>query len=241
VLAIPILSILAWSARNYFVDGFFTPSSLSGYNLTQMVGPFMELAPEQYRDLAEIYVDTRNERVPIRGTHSGTIFFAYREMLDARMTTWAGLSRDLTDLSLQLILKNPLGYLQVAQESFVQFWKFGLGRQNPGVPASYAWVSWFFDSRVQQALVYLFWLTPLGLLLTRSTNTCTALRSVQCRCRETIWVWFVVATAGYVALFSSALNFGDNERYRVPVAWMQYGAIILTVWFAWKKIVNSNW
>jgi len=219
VLFIPTLALFAWSLRNYFADGFFTPSSLSGYNLTQMVGPFMELAPEQYRDLAEIYVDTRNERMPIRGTHSGTIFFAYREMLDARKTTWAGLSRDLQDLSLQLILKNPLGYLQVASESFTQFWKYGLGRQNPGLPASYAWVSWFFDARVQQTLMFLFWLTPLGLWLARGYH------------RDTIWVWFAIATVWYVALFSSALNFGDNERYRVPVAWMQYSAIILTAWF----------
>ncbi len=216
VLLIPVLAVFAWSARNFAVDGFFTPSSLSGYNLTQMVGPFMELAPEQYRDLAEIYVDTRNERVPIRGTHSGTIFFAYREMLDARQTTWASLSRDLTDLSLQLILKNPLGYLQVVWESFNQFWKFGLGRQNQGVPASYGGVGWFFDSRVQQTLTFLFWLTPLGLWLVRGAN------------RETIWVWLAIATVWYVALFSSALNFGDNERYRVPVARLQYSAIIFT-------------
>lgn len=241
VLLIPILAILTWCTRNYYTDGFFTPSSLSGYNLTQMVGPFMELAPEHYRDLAEIYVDTRNERLPIRGTHSGTIFFAYREMLDARKTTWAGLSRDLQDLSLQLILKNPLGYLQVTGESFAQFWKYGLGRQNPGLPASYGWVSWFFDSRVQQTLVFLFWLTPLGLLLARGTNTCTALRLVQCRCRETTWVWFAMATVWYVALFSSALNFGDNERYRVPVAWMEYSSIVLTIQFLFERLNVRTW
>lgn len=226
VLAIPAIAILAWATRNYLVDGFFTPSSLSGYNLTQMVGPFMELAPAQYRDLAEIYVDTRNERMPIRGTHSGTIFFAYREMLDGRQTTWAGLSRDLQDLSIQLILKNPLGYLQVAREAFIQFWRFGLGRQNSGVPLSYTWVSWFFDAQVQQVLMFLFWLTPLGLLGARSE-------------RDSTWVWFAIATVAYAAFFSSALNFGDNERYRVPVARFQYSAIILTGWGLLNKVLGK--
>jgi hypothetical protein len=193
-----------------------------------MVGPFMELAPAQYRDLAEIYVDTRNERVAIRGTHSGTIFFAYREMLDARKTTWAGLSRDLTDLSLQLILQNPSGYLQVAGEAFDQFWKFGLGRQNPALPASYDWARWFFDSRVQQTLAILFWLTPIGLLLARGSD------------RETVWIWFAIATVWYVALFSSALNFGDNERYRVPVARLQYSAIALTGWMLIQKLNRED-
>lgn len=232
VLAIPALAILAWSARNYFVDGFFTPSSLSGYNLTQMVGPFMELAPEQYRDLAEIYVDTRKEREPIRGTHSGTIFFAYSEMLDARKTTWAGLSRDLQDLSVALILKNPKGYFQVARDSFNQFWKFGLGRQNSGVPASYPWVSWFFDAQFQEALTVLFWMLPIGLLLLGGAS------------QESVWVWFAVATVWYVALFSSALNFGDNERYRVPVARLQYSAIGLTIWLLlqrWNVWKSERW
>jgi hypothetical protein len=51
--------------------------------------------------ISEIYTDTRAERVAAHGNHSGTIFLAYREMIDARKTTWAGLSRDLADLSLQ--------------------------------------------------------------------------------------------------------------------------------------------
>ncbi len=219
VLAIPVFLILAWSARNYYVDGFFTPSTLTGYNLTQMVGPFMEQAPEQYRDLAEIYVDTRAERVAAHGNHSGTIFLAYREMVDARKTTWAGLSRDLADLSLHLILKNPLGYLQVVRDSFDQFWKFGLGRQNPGLPNSYDWVKWFFDSRVQQAAMILFLLSPVALLFARHPN------------QDATWVWFAIATVWFVAIVSSALNFGDNERYRAPVARLQYSAIILTAWY----------
>lgn len=219
VLLIPACVILAWSVRNFYVDGFFTPSTLTGYNLTQMVGPFMEQAPEQYHDLAEIYVDTRAERVAARGNHSGTIFLAYREMIDTRKTTWAGLSRDLADLSLQLILRNPLGYLQVVGDSFDQFWKFGLGRQNPGLPASYDWVKWFFDNRVQQAAMILFLISPLALVLARHPE------------QDTTWVWFAIATVWFVAIFSSALNFGDNERYRAPVARLQNSAIILSAWF----------
>ena len=96
--------------------------------------------------------------------------------------------------------------------------------QNQGVPTSFAWVSWFFDSRVQQVLTILFWLTPFGLLIARRAP------------RDTIWVWFAIATVWYVALFSSALNFGDNERYRVPVARMQYSAIVLTTWLLFQRL-----
>jgi hypothetical protein len=231
VLLIPTLLILAWSARNYSTDGYFTPSTITGYNLTQMVGPFMEQAPPQYRDLAEIYLDYRAQRIAARGTHSGTIFFAYRDMLDERKTTWAALSRDLAAMSLQMIAQNPRGYLRVAWESFLQFWKFGLGRQNYLLPISFDWVKWFFDSRLHQAFMVLFFLSPIGLAfaqLTRRSETTNAM-----------WIWFVIATVLYAALFSSALNFGDNERYRTHVARLQYGAIILTGWYIFGSVRES--
>ncbi|MGE5262168.1 MAG: phospholipid carrier-dependent glycosyltransferase, partial [Acidobacteriota bacterium] len=66
VLVIPAALVLAWSVRNYQVDGYFTPSAISGYNLTQMVGPFMEQAPPLYRDLASIYLDYRADRIAVR-------------------------------------------------------------------------------------------------------------------------------------------------------------------------------
>lgn len=222
VVAIPALSVAGWSARNAVVDGYFTPSTISGYNLTQMVGPFIEQAPAPYRDLADIYLDYRAERVAERGTHSGTIFLAYRDMLNERQTTWAGLSQELAAMSVQLILRNPTGYLRVAWESFVQFWKFGLGRQNLVLPSSFNWVAWFFDPRVQQAGMVLFFLTPIALTIAQPARRVDG--SVA------MWVWFAIVTVFYAALISSAFNFGDNERYRTHVARLQYSAIFLTVW-----------
>jgi hypothetical protein len=233
VLAIPALLVLAWSARNYRVDGYFTPSTIAGYNLTQMVGPFMEQAPAPYRDLAAIYLDYRSDRIAERGTHSGTIFLAYRDMLNVRQTTWAGLSRLLTDMSLQMIAHNPRGYLQVAAQSFWQFWKFGLGRQNSELPLSWDWVKWFLDTRVHQAWMVLFFLAPVGLLFLQLSRRVEIPRA--------IWIWFAIVTVLYAALFSSAFNFGDNERYRTHVARLQYSTVILTVWYlgrlflAWRQ------
>ncbi len=223
VLVIPAFLILAWSARNYRVDGYFTPSTIAGYNLTQMVGPFMEQAPAPYRDLAEIYLDYRSDRVAERGTHSGTIFLAYRDMLNVRQTTWADLSRMLTDMSVQMIAHNPRGYLQVVWQSFQQFWKFGLGRQNSELPLSWDWVKWFLDTRVHQAWMVLFFLSPLGLLLVQFWR--------RVEMPRVMWIWFAIVTVLYAALFSSAFNFGDNERYRTHVARLQYSAVILVAWY----------
>ncbi|MGE5262133.1 MAG: hypothetical protein ACM3S0_02020, partial [Acidobacteriota bacterium] len=224
VLVIPAALVLAWSVRNYQVDGYFTPSTISGYNLTQMVGPFMEQAPPLYRDLASIYLDYRADRIAVRGNHSGTIFFAYREMLSERGTTWAGLSQILTAMSLQMIIQHPLDYMGVFWQSFLQFWKLGLGRQNYQLPISFDWVKWFLDTRVHQAWMALFFISPLVLAFvqfTRRAETSTA-----------VWIWFAIVTVLYAALFSSAFNFGDNERYRTHVARLQYSAVILTCYLS---------
>lgn len=232
VLLIPAFFIVAWSARNYIADGYFTPSTISGYNLTQMVGAFMEQAPAEYRDLAEIYLGFRVERIAARGSHSGTIFFVYRDMLAERETTWAGLSQMLTAMSLQMIREHPLGYLRVAWDSFQQFWKFGLGRQNYQLPISFDWVKWFLDTRVHQAWMALFFLTPIALAflqLARRADT-----------SATVWIWFAIATVFYAALFSSAFNFGDNERYRTHVARLQYTAVIATMWLLAKQFIRES-
>ncbi len=229
VVLIPALLLIAWSARNYRVDGYFTPSTIAGYNLTQMVGPFMEQSPAPYRDLAEIYLDYRSDRIAERGNHSGTIFLAYRDMLNVRQTTWAGLSRMLTDMSVQMIAHNPRGYLQVAWQSFRQFWKFGLGRQNSELPLSWDWVKWFLDTRVHQAWMVLFFLSPLGLVLVQFSRRVEMPRA--------IWIWFAIATVLYAALFSSAFNFGDNERYRTHVARLQYSAVILAAWYVGRSFL----
>ncbi len=222
VLVIPAVFVLAWSARNYRVDGYFTPSTISGYNLTQMVGPFMEQAPPSYRDLADIYLDYRADRIAVRGSHSGTIFFAYRDMLAKRGTTWAGLSQMLTAMSLQMIAQHPQDYARVFWQSFVQFWKFGLGRQNYQLPISFDWVKWFLDTRVHEAWTALFFITPLVLGLVQFVRRSETFSAA--------WIWFAIVTVLYAALFSSAFNFGDNERYRTHVARLQYSAVIATAW-----------
>lgn len=222
VLVIPGVLVLAWSARNYRADGYFTPSTISGYNLTQMVGPFMEQAPPTYRDLADIYLDYRADRIAVRGNHSGTIFFAYRDMLAERGTTWAGLSQLLTTMSLQMIAQHPQDYARVFWQSFVQFWKFGLGRQNYQLPVSFDWVKWFLDTRVHEAWMALFFITPPVLAFFQFTRRSEPLSAA--------WIWFAIATVLYAALFSSAFNFGDNERYRTHVARLQYSAVIATAW-----------
>ncbi|HEX9076656.1 MAG TPA: glycosyltransferase family 39 protein, partial [Anaerolineae bacterium] len=228
VLVIPAVFVLAWSARNYRVDGYFTPSTISGYNLTQMVGPFMEQAPPSYRDLANIYLDYRADRIAIRGSHSGTIFFAYRDMLSERGTTWAGLSQMLTAMSLQMIAQHPQDYARVFWQSFVQFWKFGLGRQNYQLPISFDWVKWFLDTRVHDAWMALFFITPLALALLQFTR--------RSETSAVVWIWFAIFTVLYAALFSSAFNFGDNERYRTHVARLQYSAVIATAWLLLQAV-----
>lgn len=227
VLLIPLLLVVAWSARNYVRDGYFTPSSIAGYNLTQMVGPFMEEAPAPYRDLATIYLDYRSQREAIRGSHSGTIFFAYRDMLAERGISWAELSAVLGRMSLQMIVEHPLDYGRVAWASFVQFWKFGLGRQNSTLPWSYDAVKWFNDTRVHQALMVLFFASPLALAFLRRGRIAAD--------PQDFWIWFAIITVLYEALFSSATNFGDNERYRTHVARLQYAAVILTAWWLARR------
>ena len=51
VLLIPLVLLGAWSTFNYVVNGFFTPSTLSGYVVSQIMAPALEHAPRAMKTL----------------------------------------------------------------------------------------------------------------------------------------------------------------------------------------------
>lgn len=115
ILLIPVLFLLLWSSFNYVVNDSFTPSTLSGYVLIQMVAPVVQDAPQGYDGLTQIYIGYRDAMIEQTGSYSGAIFRAWPAMLQASNLTWSELSRRLSELSLYLIVAYPQSYLNVAR------------------------------------------------------------------------------------------------------------------------------
>lgn len=237
VALIPILALGGWSTHNYFTNGSFGLSNLSAFQMLQMVAPAMERAPEEYRDLADIFITYRDQVIAETGDHSGASGRAWRELMEARGLTFAETSRVLNQLVISLILADPGSYLRMVRESTMRFWQFALFHYDPIPEGPPQWVLWFTDPELQQTLNILFWLSPIVLVILwlaqrRAPSTSPRLPLYP--------ILLLMATVCYTAVIVALFNYGINSRYHSHVLPLQYGVIILLTWCCWRLLRVSR-
>jgi hypothetical protein len=233
VLVLPLAFVGAWSSYNYVVNGTFTPSTLSGYVLIQMVAPVVQNAPEGYDGIVQPYVGYRDAMVAQTGSHSGAIFRAWPAMMEWTGLSWSQISTKLTTLSLYLILHYPMTYAQVVKEGWVRFWDFPLYHYDPIPAAEPSWALWLTEEPAQGGANFLFALSILfsGIMLVVRRNISRVPRSGPFSA-----IWFMTATVLFAAVVTSLTNFQDNARLHTYVLPLQYGSIILSVYSGWRLV-----
>lgn len=234
VVALPLLAVLIWSVYNLLVNGFFTPSTLSGYVLIQMVAPVMENAPEGYDGITQTYVGYRDAMIQETGSYPGAIYRAWRDMMRETDLTWSQISSKLTTLSFYLIVHYPSTYLQSVSMAWERFWQFVFFHYDTIPSGTAELASAFADEGVQSVLNVLFWISLPLLLL------CDLVRrriNAPLGSSEFYLMLFMILTVWYAALVSSLTNLGDNYRLRALVLPLQYGSIIAVVRY-WAQTIR---
>jgi hypothetical protein len=235
VFIFPLAFVGAWCTFNYAVNGVFTPSTLSGYVLIQMVAPVVQNAPKGYDGIVQPYVGFRDAMIAQTGSHSGAIFRAWPTMMDWTGFTWSEISQKLTALSFYLIFHYPQTYLQVVREGWARFWDFQVYHYDP-IPADVpAWAVWFTGGVEQELLNALFAVSAvaLGVIFIAHRKLEGMVRSVPFAA-----VLFFVLTVLFAAAVTALTNFQDNARLRTYVMPLQYGAIVLSVGTVWQAVAN---
>jgi len=117
-----VLLLGGWCSFNYSKINYFGLTTTVGISLITHTGAFIEDAPERYDEIRRVYLEHRSIEVAQTGSQSSTIFRALKDLERATGLDYAGLSRELTWLSVTLILRSPLKYLRSAARSFARFW-----------------------------------------------------------------------------------------------------------------------
>jgi len=217
--------VFIWSALVYAVTGTFAPTSLTGFNLTQHSGAFMEHADPDYSPLPEIYLRHRAQVLAESGAHSMTIWSAYPEMLDATGLTFAQLSRRLTEMSIDLFARYPSLYAQTAWQGWKRFWS----------PTLYWMPDQLIYSVTQAPLNQLWKLQELALhnasllfLLLIPTGA--------------VWLrqrpgeeWLAVAVISAASIGQAMTELGENARYAAP-----FQPLLLMVVIVWSGALVSR-
>ena len=125
VLAPTLLLALGWSAINKHTINYFGVTTTIGFNLSNHSGGFIELAPPQYAQIADIYLRDRAWQIGRMGSHTMTIWLAEAEIKRATGLTTAQLSKELTRMSLEMFAQHPLLYLESVARAWMRFWGAG--------------------------------------------------------------------------------------------------------------------
>jgi hypothetical protein len=114
----PIVLLLGWCMVNQLALGYFGLNTRTGYNLTNLSGTFMELAPTKYSQIRDIYLEFRTSM----GTTEDTIWRAEEQMRRDLKLSPLQLSEQLSAMSVEMFVEHPLLYARAVAKSFAEFW-----------------------------------------------------------------------------------------------------------------------
>jgi len=218
-----LILIVGWSYVNYNRFGYFTVSTLTGYNLTAHSGKFIERARDEYKVIADIYIQERDKKIATTDTSTGTIWRAQRKMLVSTGLSHAELSKKLTKMAIRLFIANPVSYSKSVIQSFILFW----------FPAPYYEgysVGRFFSGR-EVRWVYLY--SFVYLLLIIAFFSFMLLLAVSHRIKNLLWkseTGLILSTITYTSVVSSMTEFGENARYKVPIESLIMGLVVFFIY-----------
>ena len=220
-----VVFVLVWSLINLRTAGYFGLTSLSGYGLTDMVGNYMEYAPDKYAVVRDIYVEHRDARVAVRGNYAQTVWAAFWDMSEATGLDYSGLSRLLGQVSIDLIRAHPALYLKNVALGWVGFWKVpNYWRLNLVHPTSLVPLLekvWQVERAGLLGLNGVF-LGMGGVWMIRWVR-----RSLYGLEATLLATWMVVIV-GSVA--QALVQYGENPRYGVPFEPLMVWTVVMGLW-----------
>jgi len=235
-----------WSLFNFLRLGYFGLTTLTGTNLTNHSGAFIEYAPERYAIIRDIYLDARKKQIEMTGSHVMTIYQAQEQIAQKTGLTRVQLSKELTRMSLELFIDHPLLYGRSVLKSWVDFWNAPkLGSREPGVEPSLNQIG-RLARLIYKGQEYFYLLINISFLL---LVTIALLVRLILGGRRPNWtrIGWPLYLMGSVVLVTSVLQAftesGENARYAMPVQSLVACFVLLMVWhikISWHSEVSQR-
>ena len=223
-VALPaLLLVLGWSAFNYVEAGYFGLTALGGYSLTNHSGAFMELAPDRYATIRDLYLHYRRIQVAALGNNTGTIWKAYPYILQATGYSYVQLSRQLTRLSLWLFVHHPLLYTRHVGLSVRLFWAPAF--YQPALRANVASVKGALAMIWSVQRPFLIFMYFVFFLATLHSLSSLLIQRQVCRFK---FLCLPIALTVSGCLIQALVEFGENGRYAIP-----YQSLVILVICDW--------
>lgn len=232
LVVVSMIPVLGWSAFNERHTGVFSVTTLTGFNLSNHTGAFIEAAPDQYAEIRDIYLKYRDEKLANGGTQAMVIFSARREIMDRTGMSEVELSQTLVQMSVGLIKENPLSYLKSVSEAWVGFWMvpnyWNLDLINAPSIKSTLSMAWGVEQTVLRMVnvVFVVFSAALFVMIIRAHG--------EERQRLLLPVLISLTVIG-MSVLQALLEYGENPRYFISAQPVVMVACFYAAWIVFEK------
>jgi len=233
VATLPAILIFGWWLNfvdsNYKILSFDT---IGGFRWLNHTGGYFELVPNENAVIRDTYLKYRSAKIAETGSQTNAVWDAMDELQKNSKMGFYALSRELTRISIDLILAHPDLYLKGVFSGWWMFW--------------WAAVYWTADALTTPALAPFF----RGLiLLERGAMIFSNLAFLAVSLAVTFWnnaraalkmnpfMWLALASIWATSAAQTLLDHGDNPRYLAPLQTM---VIVMVAWWLNNKLNKDN-
>lgn len=236
-----IIIIGGYSIFNYNNYNYFGLTPWLGFNLSTKTVSYIEKIPDEYENIREILIKSRNsDLIKRNSSHTGKMYIWQTVPFLQQSTNLSlvELSKLMRKINLTLILENPLDYLVDVAQSMPIFWFPYINHIS------------YFDSLIIKILLYIlhfivvsiYFLSTILLFLFLSSlllinkNKEIFINLLNINKLEIISVALANSIIFYTMIISTFFEVG-NPRYRDPVNLIIYFSIIVSIHLFNKIII----
>jgi len=230
---VPAVLIFGWWLNfvnsNYKILSFDT---IGGFRWLNHTGEYFEYVPDSDAIIRDTYIRYRSARIAETGSQSNAAWDAMDELLNNSRLGFYGLSRHLTDISMDLIRAHPDLYLKNVFSGWWMFW--------------WAAVYWSSDMFKAPALVPVVRILVLGergvmvlanLIFIGGSLASALWKKARSALGMGLFGWLVLVTVGAASVLQTLLDHGDNPRYLVP---LQTVVLVMVAWWLCQIFIKWN-
>jgi hypothetical protein len=220
------LAIVGWCFFNFVTVGYFGLTTLTGLNLVQHGLPYSNLAGDEYAAIRTVIHGQRQLNLQTTGSCQVDIWSVRPRIQEATNLSLADLSRELTNMTVDIFSRRPLFYIQSVWEAWLRFWLgpniIGQDKIEKSIVTTVVLAAW----RVERPLVFLMNILFLNIALY------LVHQSIVSRTTEpVIGFEFLIATIVVSASVVQALmENGSNMRYELPYQPLTLYVAAVAVW-----------